>query len=241
MYEYVGGDPVGSRDPLGLCSDEIRWVEFTRWNPSTTTLTGQLETFCRDLFESLWGSNGSNEQYSDAGGHAIYDSKGQPNYPVDTCGKALQAVDKDHNAVRRARDAWPILANAGSANGIGPVVLASIGVRESGFRNVTEIGGGRGVGVFQLTPGPGITSAQAGDLAFSAGYAAQLLSDNRRLLARRLTNFTDSQLLHATIASYNIGPGSDDITGNPNTIDVGTAGDNYGRSVLDLRSCFLYP
>ena len=53
-------------------------------------------------------------------------------------------------------------------------------------------------------------------------------------------NFTPTQLLQATAASYNIGLWG--ISGNPNTIDWGTApagaNGNYGSDILLLMNCF---
>jgi hypothetical protein len=56
-------------------------------------------------------------------------------------------------------------------------MLAAIGVRESGFRNIAELGGGPGRGVFQidLEKNKGeVTEEQAFDLEFAANWAAKL-------------------------------------------------------------------
>jgi hypothetical protein len=55
-------------------------------------------------------------------------------------------------------------------------------------------------------------------------------------LAAAHPNLNPTQLLQATAASYNFGTGN--ISGNPNTIDVGTTGGNYGANVLLLMDCF---
>lgn len=47
------------------------------------------------------------------------------------------------------------------------------------------------------------------------------------------------ELLQATAASYNFE--TDDISGNPDTIDAGTTGDNYGSNVVDLMEAFKDP
>jgi hypothetical protein len=49
-------------------------------------------------------------------------------------------------------------------------------------------------------------------------------------------SFTPDQLLQATAASYKFGTGN--ISGNPNTIDDGTTGGDYGSTVVGLMSCF---
>ena len=96
-----------------------------------------------------------------------------------------------------------------------------------------------GVGYFQITvaPGSGVTAEQASNLAWAADYAANKLASNMQDLAAKFPNFTSYQLLQATAASWNLGPGG--ISGNPNTIDVGTTPDgHYGRNALELMSCF---
>jgi hypothetical protein len=66
--------------------------------------------------------------------------------------------------------------------------------------------------------------------------AAARLINNANALAAAHPNLTTTQLLQATAASYNFGTGN--ISGNPNTIDVGTTGNNYGSNVMDLMTCF---
>jgi hypothetical protein len=56
-------------------------------------------------------------------------------------------------------------------------------------------------------------------------------------LGQEFPNFTATQLLQATAASYNLGVGG--ISGNPNTIDQGTQpSGNYGSNVLAMVNCF---
>lgn len=154
------------------------------------------------------------------------------------CASALNTAGQTQAAVARAEAAWSTLQAAAEAHNIDPALLAAIGVRESGFQNVSQIGGGPGVGVFQLTvsPGSGVTFAQASNLQFAANYAAGMLATNESVLGAEFPSFTSAQLLEATAASYNIGVGG--ISGNPSTIDVGTAGNNYGSNVAGLTQCF---
>ena len=99
-----------------------------------------------------------------------------------------------------------------------------------------------GAGVFQIDLGanPNVTAAQAFNIPFAANYAAGMLASNEAYLSANFPNFTPSQLLQATAASYNLGVGG--IRGNPNTIDVGSApgglNGNYGSNVVNLMSCF---
>jgi hypothetical protein len=132
------------------------------------------------------------------------------------------------------------LSAAGDAHGVDPALLAAIGIRESGLNNdKAEVdGAGLGVGIFQLTVSPtsGVTAEQAKDLTFSANYAAKMLGTNMATLAAAHPNLTPNQLLQATAASYNFGTGN--ISGNPDTIDRGSALGNYGSNVIDLMKCF---
>lgn len=125
-------------------------------------------------------------------------------------------------------------------------MLAAVAVRESGVQDVNEQdGAGVGVGVFQITvannnqnPANGPTAAEANNLGWAASYATQLLSSTMAYLGKKFPNFTPTQLLQATAASYNISYKPGNFTGNPNTIDAGTAHGNYGSNVLQLMSCF---
>ena len=164
----------------------------------------------------------------------------------DTCKAALATANKSQAAVTRAENAWSVLQTAAEAHDIDPALLAAIGVRETGFMNIQEYNGGPGMGVFQLTNQPGVTAAEAYNLTFAANYAANMLSNNENILSNEFPAFTPDQLLQATAASYNIGTDPNTgISGNPNTIDVGTAPGgihgNYGSNVVGLMSCFQQP
>jgi hypothetical protein len=142
-------------------------------------------------------------------------------------------------ALDRANAAQSALLTAVAGTSTSWDFLAAIGLRETAFQNLTEVdGAGVGVGVFQLTVSStsGVTAAQAGDFTFSASYAANMLSSNMATLAAKYPNLTPAQLWQATAASYNFG--TKNISGNPTTIDVGTAGGNYGSNVMGLMTCF---
>lgn len=163
-----------------------------------------------------------------------------PNYlqQSNPCASALKTAGQTQAAVARAEAAWSTLQAAAAANGIDPALLAAIGVRESGFQNVWQPGG-MGAGVFQIDLGehPDVTAAQAFNIPFAANYAAGILAWNSAYLASKVSNFTPSQLLQATAAGYNFDPVKN-IRGSPNTIDIGTTGNNYGSNVVGLMSCF---
>lgn len=157
--------------------------------------------------------------------------------PYNECTRGLSDANKDFGSLRRALAAMSLLSAAGAAHGVGPDLLGAIGIRESGFRNVRQPGGlGRGIFQIDLGQHPNVTEAQAMNSTFAANYAAQLLSTNQARLRAAHPHFTGAQLLQATAASYNFGTGN--ISGNPNTIDVGTTGGNYGRNIMDLMNCF---
>jgi hypothetical protein len=63
-----------------------------------------------------------------------------------------------------------------------------------------------------------------------------MLATNMATLSAAYPSLTPDQLLQATAASYNFG--TSNISGNPNTIDKGTTGNNYGSNVLLLMDCF---
>jgi hypothetical protein len=125
-------------------------------------------------------------------------------------------------------------------------LVLSYPVGQKAFRKVNENGGANvGVGVFQLTvtPNSGVTSDRANNVAWAANYAANMLATNMGFLQDAHTNFNQTQLLQATAATYDMGlgkhPRGSNISGNPNTIDVGTKpNNNYGSLVLGLMNCF---
>jgi len=92
--------------------------------------------------------------------------------------------------------------------------------------------------VFQIDTGknPSVTSAEAFDESWAANYAAGMLANNESASASHFPSFTAAQLLQATAASYNFG--TRNISGHPDTIDVGTTHNNYGSNVAGLMSCF---
>jgi hypothetical protein len=155
------------------------------------------------------------------------------------CMAALKTAGQNAAAVQRALNAEASLEAAAKGTGISWTMLAAVGIRESGFQDVTEKdGAGVGVGIFQITvtSTSGVTAAQAGNLAWAAAWAANLLETNMATLAGNYPKLNSTQLLQATAASYNFG--TKNVSGNPTTIDAGSAGNNYGRNVLDLMECF---
>jgi hypothetical protein len=130
-------------------------------------------------------------------------------------------------------------------------MLAAIGVRETGFRNIAEAGGGGGRGVFQIDIHQNrgrITEAQAFDIAYAAGWVADRLADNAKALAEQF-GLAGPRLWEFVLASYNAGlKGVTDFVSRQLarglsidqvvSADAITAFGNYGRNVLHLMECF---
>jgi len=212
------------------------WLAYQGW-----TGTGSAQSFFCML---MGGCNFGNDPSSGGGGGAKPAEPLPPppvlhRRPNTVCTKALAVANMNQDAVLRANKNWATLDSAGKLYNINPDLLAAIGVRESGFRNVNEQdGSGVGGGVFQITVSrsSGVTAQQAGNLTWAANYAANMLSSNLTTLSSKFPNFDPAHLLQATAASYNFGTGN--ISGNPDTIDVGTTGGNYGSNVVQLMDCF---
>jgi RHS repeat-associated protein len=237
-FAYANGDPLNYYDPegmFGICPTG------THPGPDGKTCVGGPETGGSSPPSgpgpkagpgSGLGKAPIRQEPIDQGGGG-----GSP-YSQD-CIAALAADRTNTAAVMRALSAQSALQAAVQGTSIDWRMLAAIGVRESGFRNITEYdGAGVGVGIFQVTVSStsGVTAAQASDLIWAANHAAQELNNDMTYLAANFANFTAAQLLQATAAAYNFGTGN--ISGNPNTIDVGSAGGNYGSNVVGLMDCF---
>jgi hypothetical protein len=153
---------------------------------------------------------------------------------------ALDTASADQAGVDRAIADWDIIVTAANSHGIDPALLGAVALRETDFRNIDQPDG-MGRGWFQIDLGahPDISWAQAHDLVFAANWAANYLADNMAYLANAFPNFTPSELLQATAASYNLGPRG--ISGNPETIDDGSWGDNYGSNVVGMMDAFKDP
>ena len=224
-YAYTRGDPTNRIDPTGL-EDEAPVYIFTL-DPGPTPSSPGVPY------------NPSTEE-----GNPWNDLSEKCQRGLETAmpqGNLSDAAAQRQwlNALARAQASAQTMQNATAGTSIDWTLLAAIGVRETGFRNLNEAdGAGVGVGVFQITVSPksGVTAAQAGNLTWAANYAANLLASNMATLAAAHPNLDAAHLFQATAASYNFGTGN--ISGNPNTIDVGTAGNNYGSNVLDLMDCF---
>jgi RHS repeat-associated protein len=249
QYAYVAGTPLEATDPLGLngnCPNEElahRSGAHADWNPpSWGCYSGRTPAPCGiDGWCLPAGTPGGGGQGPTDGGDPWALGPPGPGGPGDAaptsaCISALAAADRSTGGVARANAAWGVLWTAANAHNVDASLLAAIGVKETDFRNVHELNGGPGMGVFQLTNQQGVSPAQAFNLTFAANYAAGMLSSNMRYLSDAFPYLTSAQLLQATAASYNFGTGN--ISGNASTIDLGTTGGNYGATAVALTACF---
>jgi RHS repeat-associated protein len=256
-YSYVLGDPVNLRDPNGTCAaDTATSVNVCDTNglldldpviswPGDGYISGP--GMGAAVNAAILAAQVAALRFAESAAQTQWNSLSPP------CQQALQTgvpntpVAGMVAALNNATSAESTLVAATAGTSISWTMLAAIGIRETGFNNVPQAcppgvtwGGPtcNGYGIFQITISTktGVTTAQAGNLTFAAGWATQLLGSNMAALSASFPNFTPTQLLQATAASYNFGTGN--ISGNPNTIDVGTTGGNYGSNVLGLMSCF---
>jgi RHS repeat-associated protein len=227
-YTYVNANPVNFTDPRGLKPTDSGSTNTITQNTSyynNTNLTQELIPGIQNLLTQNTLTP-LNETFT-----VII---------PQTCLNALSAAGQDTQALSRVNNNWEIIQTAARANNIDPNLLAAIGIRETGFQNIPQEGGlGRGVFQIDLGQNPSVTSRQAADITYSANFAANRLATNESILANRYPNLTSTQLLQATAASYNLGVSRRAISGNPDTIDVGSARGNYGSNVIDImRYCF---
>ena len=215
-------------------SGDLYYNYYRNYNPATG---GYLQSDPMGLF------GGSFSTYSYVGGNPLrkYDSTGLCAQDISKpCLNALAIAGANASALTRASDNMPIISAAALANGIDPALLAAIGIRETGYQNIAQQGGGDGKGVYQIDTGknPSVTSAQAYDIQYASNYAANMLSSNFDRLLSQHPNLGYMQLWQATADSYNFGTGN--ISGNPDTIDVGSTHNNYGSNVMDIMLyCFI--
>jgi len=240
-YAYTHNDPVNGTDPTGL-------------DDSPIVVTGRRpDQVCSG--DGCWFSDDGAPSTSPEGpGPGYIPTIKVPSIDPVICAQGLKEAKKDMAGVNRAKAAWSTLQQAATAGGIPTALLAAIGVRETDFFPMNEgqhispdgssavgptTGGGRGVfqiDIIQNAKVPGI-EATANDLSKAANWVStKELGPDMRYFTGRFSNFSALDILHATAAAHNLGKGG--ISGNPSTIDKGSAHNNYGQNVLDIMSCF---
>lgn len=261
QVKQSGCDIPPSDDPFGMDSSIWPDGEGNGWGPpplgqfSPGGWQGEFEQdiangcmFTDDDFVCPIGGQGANGLDGGGGGPLCgIINCGRPNPPpppgYEDCMKGLAVANKNFGAVQRALDNWGMLQAVGGLYGVNPSLLGAIGIRETGFQNVIQPGPMKGnktgFGTFQVTNGS-VPWTSSMNPMWGASYAANLLTSNMNTLQNKFPNFTPTQLLQATAASYNFGKGN--ISGNPATIDWGTApggaNGNYGSDILLLMNCF---
>ena len=160
----------------------------------------------------------------------------------------MQATNKGFDAVERAEKDAAIIKAAASNNGVDPNVLAAIGVRESGWRNVPELRGGQGAGIFQIDLGEHRDAAGiAYNPPLAANYAAGLLASNYAYFGNRYGVSGAVGWAYA-IRGYNfwnsgrVPPEARVLAGLGvyGLLDYRTKGQNYVTNVLGLANCFNF-
>ena len=121
-------------------------------------------------------------------------------------------------------------------------LIAAIGIRESGFRDISEVGGGPGRGWFQTTPDSQITAEGASTFATAVGYAAALLRTSIDSFAGPIAEYGWNPSAVAA-RGFNTGPFNKYtldklLTGDLAELDKGTARNNYVSNTLQLMDCF---
>jgi RHS repeat-associated protein len=236
-YSYVQNDPVNFNDPSGLFiqapsgdpPDPVPSGWAPDWNPDFWRPAVQRQIHAQEIAQE-WN------MLTDKWRQGLHDA--MPGSDFNTATLELRL-----NALARAGAQTGVLAHAAGLHGIDWAMLAAIGIRESKFNPSAKeilkdgsIGGGRGAFQIDININKGVSEANAMNLEWAADWAANSLADNYAILAAKYPNFDASHLLQATAASYNFG--TDNISGNPDTIDKKSTGDNYGSNILDLMDCF---
>jgi hypothetical protein len=233
-YSYTRGDPINRLDPRGLqdCGADFCATGTGYADPSDPSGGGGYAAPLKNQ------SNDPTDPIQRFGELSTDCQKGlKTALPVGSNANAKAADQAWLNALDRAQADEQMLRSSAAAYGIDWALLAAVGIRETGFRNISQ-SNGLGQGIFQIDIGqnPAVSASQAADPAWAANWAAKLLAGNMTALAGAHPNLSADQLLQATAASYNLGRGG--ISGNPDTIDVGSPGNNYGSNVVNLINCF---
>ncbi len=237
-YAYVLNNPTSNIDPSGLygyCPYGDAYNGCIAPDDANSVDTGALWDLL-NLFQGPTGGGGSvGGGGGGCGGHSS-------TYDKDKCNQALKAAGTNMAAVGRALDNWSMIEDASLQNGVDPTILAAIGIRESGFRNISQNKGGLGMGIFQIDFGAFPNAILlAYDPVPAANFAAGLLGGYYR--SNVFKGMSPTMALGTAIRSYNAGPGgltpSLAATGSPGNLDIRTTGGNYVSNVAAIATyCF---
>jgi RHS repeat-associated protein len=189
-YAYVGNRPLSSVDPTGLdkCEEETTIATCDEDGAQTVVSDGGMDDGGGDDDGDTDGdqANPPDPCADDPDACSVTppdlcatlgacSDNTVPGPSIsDACSDALGVAGQTSQAVTNAYANAGALVQAGQNNNVDPGLLAAIGVRESGFTDTTQIGGGPGQGVFQLTVTSPNSAAAAviGNVAAEANYAA---------------------------------------------------------------------
>ena len=241
-YAYVEADPVNYNDASGLLKEQIVVESGVIFRTTTTArgYSGQLEG---DVLLALQARGNRTDTFGSQPRKTLAESLEETYGVSELCARGMAASGARMDAIDRANEASNVLKEAAEEADIAWRLLAAIGVRESGFKNIDEIGGGPGRGIFQVTPNKGISEAQARDLSTAARYAAKHLKGSINHFSAVIDEYGRNPWAVAA-RGYNTGTSNrytlnkligDDYIGN---LDRGTARNNYVTSVLNLMDCF---
>jgi hypothetical protein len=251
-YAYVQNDPVNWIDPTGLfaqCPSGTRTGADAKSCVSIPSPTETLEITNEDV-----GGRGAlqRQKYKDAVANDYFSlnedcrnvlNHGMPGSEYDTWVQERRLA-----ALGNVGFQIDVLGKAATAHGIEWGILAAMAIVESsGFQDLVE-DDGLGRGPFRINMGQGVTLEQANDLAFAANWTAAELAKNSRYLKSRISGVSSELLLWMTISSHNTGArgqirryrNGHDPDWYTSPQGNGNFGNRYGRTILDLMSCFGY-
>jgi hypothetical protein len=171
-------------------------------------------------------------------------------FKLATVKPTLDAMKQDFAALARALQHKDALQEAAKKHNISWTLLASIGIRESGFRNIGEqatsrSSGGQGVFQIDIDAHPG-TQTIAYDITKAADYSAGILSANMARYGSSKYGGPSPLSELRGIRAYNAGYGYRDkqgryreVTGrrfDTRNLDRGTAHGNYVSTVFNLSN-----
>jgi len=237
MDRCVRNDPVNHVDPDGFL------MEPRGWDPWCFTIHRLvLETDESRRGQRGWGGQRPSWQLS--GMNLAKTVKGP--YYCDG-GSGSGAIESRIGALNRAKAAMGMLQAITAGSVIDASMIAAIGIRETGFRNIYgnsyQDNQGNwhenlGRGVFQIDIGqhPEVSESLAMNTTWAATWAMNYLRANYSNWCPETSVLT--RLIFSRHWQHPITLALGIISGNPDTIDVGSTNNNYGSNILDLMACF---